>query len=183
MNAYEAWTLAIAALSLALSSTTFYHWFLDRRVRLRVVCRPSNLFDPERGVRLGWGFTVVVVNLSAFPVWITEVGYLDPKGPGRFTIMMADANSKFLALPLKLDARQSLRGFVRPNDLLTAGRERPGRMFVQTECGRVVKGPRYADAIRLGLTLGAIDAGAASGLLTQRQIDACLSKRPRQRAS
>lgn len=179
MSPFEAWTLLIAGVSLILSSVTFYHWFLDRRVRLRLSCGPARVWSPETNRVLGWSFSVTVVNLSSFPIWISEVGYTEATGPGRFRFFLASDTGTHLLMPQKVEPRGRLHGFVGPTELLSMSSKEPfpKRLFARTECGVSVRGPRYRVALEQALSLGAIERDQVRGVLTPRQIERALRRR------
>lgn len=125
-------TLSIAVLGAVLGIINTWHSMDERRVRLRVA--PKFAFfthGSELGEQMG---CIEIINLSAFPVGVQEVGFT-MSGKTRQTIL-APITVDRQPFPRRLEPRQSVSAYF---DLKAI---RPGiiKAYVRTECGEVVYG-------------------------------------------
>ncbi|WP_125900957.1 hypothetical protein [Methylobacterium indicum] len=130
-------TLGAALLGAGLGIMNTWNTINARRVRLRV--RPADAISVPQGNRM---FSIEVVNLSTFPVTITEVGLTDgPKNidkGARFVIgnpILIDGKP----WPRRLEVRESVSAYFDPRQLAGQGIS-IGRAFARTSCGEVAYG-------------------------------------------
>lgn len=99
-------TLAIAVLGAALGILNTWNSINDRRVRIRVV--------PKWSIAPGFsGMAIEVVNLSAFPITISEIGFTIGRSRGTLPRRAPISAQMFVdgtALPIKLDRHASFSG-------------------------------------------------------------------------
>ena len=129
-------TIAIAALGAVLGIVNTWHALNQRRVRLRVV--------PKLAV-LGVGTSsakkmvcIEVVNLSAFPISLSEIGFTlagDPKIASRLSVM-APITTDQKPIARTLAPRHGVTGFFE-FDNLTPGIK---KAYARTECGTTTYG-------------------------------------------
>lgn len=100
-----------------------------KRVRIKV--RPAFSITVPNG---DYFFSIEVINLSAFPMTVAEVGFT---GNGGQYPIMNQLPFNPVALPKRLDPRESISILFDPSGLL--GKE-IGKAYVRTSCGEVIKG-------------------------------------------
>lgn len=102
-------TLAIAVLGAALGILNTWNSINDRRVRIRVV--------PKGSLAPGFsGMAIEVVNLSAFPITISEIGFTIGRSQGTLPRRAPIPAQMFVdgtAVPIKLDRHASFSGTFR----------------------------------------------------------------------
>ncbi len=133
-------TIAIAVVGAVLGIINTWQVLDQRRVRLRVVPQIARMFfRGEFGKPMG---CIEVINLSAFPVRIHEIGFTikgDPRSNKRLVIsapLTADQKPFARTLP----ARHSVTGYF---DLNTIGPE-IRKAYVMTDCREVAYGKGQA---------------------------------------
>jgi hypothetical protein len=129
-------TMSIAGLGAALGIINTWHALDQRRVRLRVIPKLAYPFlGGDFGEIMG---CIEVVNLSAFPISISEIGFTidgDPRKRRRLAILE----------PLTSD-RQPLARTLEPRHVVTGyfdlSRMEAGikKAYVRTDCGEVAYG-------------------------------------------
>lgn len=99
-------TLAIAVLGAVLGILNTWNSINDRRVRIRVV--------PKWSLAPGFsGMAIEVVNLSSFPVTISEIGFTIGRSRGSLPRRIALAAQSFVdgtELPIRLERHASFSG-------------------------------------------------------------------------
>ncbi len=129
-------TLGAALLGAGLGIMNTWHAISARRVRLRV--RPSFAIGPA-GQQM---FSIEVVNLSSFPLTISEVGFsLDwrdiDRGSRAAVTMPIVIDRK--PWPRRLEAREAVSLYFDPPDPGRGGKM-IGKAYAQTSCGEVCYG-------------------------------------------
>ncbi len=107
----------------------------QRRVRLRI--RPTHAFT-SNGTRM---FCIEVINLSTFPVTISEVGFSTRRwiNRGSRLVVVAPVIIDAKPWPRRLESRESVSAYFSPDDVL--GQLKPiSRAYAQTSCGEVAYG-------------------------------------------
>ncbi len=135
MQLQEIVTLILGTVGTVLGLVNTYVQLNTRRVRLKVI--PSSALVVAAGALTnvndhiaGGGLAIEVVNLSAFAVTVTEVGYTAPNR-SRVVIrepLMGDAKP----LPRRLEPRESFTAYVVD---LTYIPSNIGRAYARTACG------------------------------------------------
>ncbi|WP_417424701.1 hypothetical protein [Hoeflea sp.] len=131
MDWFNGITMAIAIIGAVLGILNTWFVIDQRRVRLRV--RPA--YAIARG---GIGFSIQVTNLSAFPLTVTEVGFVLP-GKKRAAItdpMFMDGKE----WPRRLEARESVTAYFDPTGLPKGKIKHIGKAYAQTACGEAAYG-------------------------------------------
>jgi len=128
-------TISIAALGAVLGIINTWHALDQRRVRLRVV--PKIAFAPggEFGETMG---CIEVVNLSSFPVSISEIGFTidgDPRKHRRLAILEPLTPDR-QPIARTLEARHGVTGYFSLNRMEPSIQ----KAYVRTECGEVAYG-------------------------------------------
>ncbi len=128
----DAITLAIALFGAALSLFNTWGAIVQRRVRLRV--RPMYAIGGPHGQTM---FSIEVVNLSAFAVTITEVGFTlngstTERGPRAAVVRPIIVVGG--AWPRRLEARESASFYCDPREVVSRG-QKIGRAYAHTACG------------------------------------------------
>jgi hypothetical protein len=99
-------TLSIAVLGAVLGLLNTWNGINDRRVRLRVV--------PKWSISPGFnGLAIEVVNLSAFPITVSEIGFTIGRSRGPLPRRAPIPPQKFVdqtRLPVRLERHQSFSG-------------------------------------------------------------------------
>ena len=125
-------TIGAAILGAALGIMNTWNSFDQRRVRMRV--RPAHAIVPYSDHP---HFCVEVINLSGFPITVSEVGFT-LKGAKRMPI----CRLTFLdgrALPRRLEAREAMTAYFDPTELMALTMSL-GKAYARTSCGEQVVG-------------------------------------------
>jgi hypothetical protein len=128
-------TFGAALLGAALGIMNTWNAISQRRLRLRV--RPAHAISMPHGTK---AFSIEVINLSAFPVTITEVGFALKKGikkSRRFAVVqpiVIDGGP----WPRRLEPRAAVTAYCDPSTL--SGAEPIGKAYAQTSCDEVAYG-------------------------------------------
>ena len=132
---------ALAGVVLGLFNLWLY--FDQRRVKLRVTPLAFHLGPVGKSSVRFWhliddfpddaGLGVEVVNLSAFPVTITHAGFLDPKDQDRR--IMVNPPSAEEPWPRRLEPREAIQAYMRPQGANKPQRRPVGKAFAMTACG------------------------------------------------
>lgn len=129
-------TITIAALGAVLGIINTWHALDQRRVRLRVVPKIAHPFvGGDFGAPMG---CIEVVNLSAFPVSISEIGFTidgDPRKHKRLAIL-EPLTSDRKPITRTLEPRHGVTGYFDLNRM-EAGIH---KAYACTECGEVAYG-------------------------------------------
>jgi hypothetical protein len=141
MNSAPTWlayvTLGIALLGAFLGVVNTWQALKRDRVRLRVT--PSHAIQIPSGRDL---FAIEVVNLSAFPVTIVEVGFILDGARGKLPRRMMVTRPSFAddgPWPRRLEGRASVSAYFNPNDL-PRGAGRVTEAYARTQCGTLMLG-------------------------------------------
>lgn len=131
-NVKDGVTLSVAVLGAVLGIINTWHSMDERRLRLRVVPKFAHfVYDVELGPQKG---CIEVINLSAFPVGVQEVGFT-----------MAGKQRQVILQPMTMDERPFGRR-LEPRQSVNAYFDleaiSPGiiKAYVRTECGELVYG-------------------------------------------
>ena len=127
----DAVTIGIAMLGAVLGVMNTWHAMNQRRVRVRVTPHFAMALDGQP-----LGVTIEVINLSAFPVTMAEVGF--SCGSGRVPIMLPQVIGGG-GLPVRMQPREALSVWLNPAEF-TAPEGKLGGAYVRTACGRVIYG-------------------------------------------
>jgi hypothetical protein len=127
--------MSAAILGAGLGIMNTWNAFNQRRVRLRVT--PVHAFGPG-GQR---GFGIEVVNLSAFPVTVTDVGFsMDRRSDkGQRISIIQPILTDGKPWPRRLEARESVSVFFDLRELGQHGKS-IRKAYVRTSCDMVVLG-------------------------------------------
>jgi hypothetical protein len=127
-------TPTVAVLGLGLGIFNAWHSFYRRGVRLRVVPRsawigPGGIYSDVREHKPASTLCVEAVNLSEFPVTITEVGYTLPERNRARVIRPVLMDNK--EWPRRLQPRESVTTYLEEDGVSAA----IGRAYAKTDCG------------------------------------------------
>jgi hypothetical protein len=125
-------TLGVALLGAGLGIMNTWNAVSQRRVRVRVA--PSFLTEPD-GSPLG--FSIEIINLSAFPITLAEVGF--DAGRGKRVPARAAHFPDNKPLPRRIEPRESVLAMFCPAEFGLPNIEL-GDAYVRTACGRTVYG-------------------------------------------
>jgi hypothetical protein len=144
----QAVTLAIAVTGAVLGIINTWRSLNNDRVRVRL--------SASHGFGMGGSHCIVltVVNLSTFPVTITQMGFDRNDGPNHMQIPVPMFTRRE-ALPIRLEPRTSCTAFVPLVAMEKAQLAAIDRAYVNTACGRKVTSGRavchqVANAARAG---------------------------------
>lgn len=130
-------TIGAAALGAVLGIMNTWNAVNQRRVRLRV--RPAHATMVPSGRSM---FSIEVVNLSAFPLTISEVGFTLKRGgikqPRAAVITPILIDNK--PWPRKLEPRESVSVYFDPSTMRSGPGRRPLRAYARSACGEVEYG-------------------------------------------
>lgn len=141
-------TLCTAIIGAALGIMNTWHRFSKERVRLRVVPklgwrvgrtgilaadRPAAAAEDPTGGRPHDRLCIEVINLSAFPVTVCDVGF-GRVDRSRFAAVRPEL-SHGKAWPVRLEARESFVAYLLPNAKLSEGALKWARAYASTDCG------------------------------------------------
>jgi hypothetical protein len=134
----EQLTLGLAAVGAVLGVINTWHQINQGRVKLRVIPRSAvragnGAFATSMNRHLSDGSTpcIEVVNLSSFPVTVTEVGYTIPGDAHRVACpnpVVIDSKP----WPRRLEPRESVTAYI---DLNRVKDTRIGKAYAHTDCG------------------------------------------------
>lgn len=133
-------TIALASVGAVLGVINTWNAINQHRVRLRV--NPALAFAPD-GAPLA--LSIEIVNLSAFPITLTELGFKLSRAK---KIPMLDAASlDGKSLPRRLEAREAAVFLLNVQALSQARGLHLTKAYVRTACGRVKTGssPAFRD--------------------------------------
>lgn len=133
----ESVTLAIAVLGAVLGIINTWSGYNRDRLKLRVT--QSNAFDPRSGKWMATG--VSVINLSAFPVTIEEVGFHPTGNQDRFALFGGRTLSGE-GLPARIESREAITFYVQ----IQSGIPQDFRPYCKTGCNNTVFGKRVRPA-------------------------------------
>jgi hypothetical protein len=129
-------TMSIAAVGAVLGVINTWHSLDQRRIRLRVVPKIAHaVIGGDFGAAMG---CIEVVNLSAFPVSISEIGFTidgDPRKHRRLAILEPITPDR-QPLARTLEPRHAVTGYF-DLDRMDSGIK---KAYVRTECGEVAYG-------------------------------------------
>jgi hypothetical protein len=134
MTWIQAITLAIAMLGAVLGIINTFIAVNNRRVRLRV--RPMYTV----GAPAGAGFGIEVVNLSSFPVTISDVGLLYGRAWSALPARMVIADPILFdggGWPRRLEPRSEVSVYFDPRSIPA---RRFGKAYAKTSCGEIATG-------------------------------------------
>ena len=129
-------TLSLAAVGAVLGVINTWHSLDQRRVRLRVVPKIAQMITANNAS--GAMGCIEIVNLSAFPVSISEIGFTidgDPRKHRRLAIL-EPLTSDRQPLARTLESRHGITGYFDLNHLTPDIQ----KAYVRTECGEVAYG-------------------------------------------
>jgi hypothetical protein len=127
-------TMGAAALGAGLGIMNTWNSLNQRRVRLRVT--PMHTFSVPGGQQ---GFGIEVINLSAFPVTVIDVGFSIGRRlgkAGRLSVIqpiLIDGKP----WPRRLESRESVSTYPDPRELVGHGKK-IGKAYARTSCDTVV---------------------------------------------
>ena len=126
-------TIGAASVGAVLGIMNTWNAMNQRRVRLRVT--PTFVLTAQ-GDPLG--VSIEVINLSAFPLTVSEVGF--SAGRGRRIPILAP---KFLdngTFPRRLESREAMSAMFGPGDFEAPRGIKVGDAYARTACGRTIYG-------------------------------------------
>lgn len=126
--------MTVALIGAGLGILNTWHNFNRQRVRLKVIPKcawvvPAGIYSDVSRHRPTSNLCIEVVNLSEFPVTITNVGYCLPERNRARVILPILTDNK--GWPRRLQPRESVTAYVDKNELSGS----IGRAYAQTECG------------------------------------------------
>jgi hypothetical protein len=133
VNVYDAITLAIAATGAVLGIMNTWQQMSKDRVRLKVT--PAHALPVGRGRSGDWTLSIDVVNLSAFPVTVDEVGLELVTKQHLVNTPTTTANGG--ALPVRLEPREALTVLCYPELKLHPRLREVRAAYVRCQCGTV----------------------------------------------
>ena len=114
-------------------------WRATSQNRIKFTVRPTHVISVPDGTQ---GFSIEVVNLSNFPITVSEIGFTGAsnsiKRSGRFAV----TNSFTIArqtLPVRLESREAESFYFDPMDANLMGKA-IGKAYARTSCGEVAYG-------------------------------------------
>jgi len=127
-------SLTVAVIGAGLGILNTWHNFYRQRVRLKVIPKcawigPGGIYSDVRQHRPASTLCVEVVNLSEYPVTITEVGYwLPERNRARVVWPIIMDNKEW---PRRLQSRESVTAYLNKEDVPDS----IGRAYATTDCG------------------------------------------------
>ncbi len=110
--------------------------WVDKRGRALTAAVPMAAeSDPVRGQPPN-RLAIRVVNLSAFPVSVDDVGFGPIDGPSRFTIPFPEL-PEGISWPVRLESRQAVTAFCKIKNTERLGALKKPVAYAQTDCGTV----------------------------------------------
>jgi hypothetical protein len=126
-------TIGLGAVGAVLGIMNTWSAMDQRRVRIRVT--PAFLLETD-GNPLG--FSIETINLSAFPVTLSEIGF---RTSSRRRIVIGSYSTlDGRALPCRLGPREAISFMFGPKDFSPPAGHRIGAAYVRTACGRTITG-------------------------------------------
>ncbi len=139
----QAITLGVALLGAALGVLNTWHTMTANRVRLRVRPGYAHATDAQGRILSGVSpsFYIEVLNLSGFPLLVSEVGFtLDSRTTRTPRVPVTRPEIRDGGpWPRRLPPRESVTVYFEPIDLMGLG-SRMGRAYVHTACGEIAYG-------------------------------------------
>jgi hypothetical protein len=135
-DAKDVITISIAVVGAVLGIVNTWQAFDQRRVRLRVVPKLAHLVvESSLGEPMG---CIEVVNLSAFPVSISEIGFTVDGDPRKQRRLMIPSPMTLDRQPLArtLESRHAVTGYFDFAQINSSIR----KAYVRTDCGEVAYG-------------------------------------------
>ena len=129
-------TMTAAMIGAALGIMNTWNSMSQRRVRVRVIPQFVTGVD---GTPIG--FSIEVINLSAFAVTLAEVGFRTAEG--RKVPLPAASFSDNGRLPRRLEAREAVSAIFGPKDF-SAPNVKLRAAYARTACGRTIHGNSLA---------------------------------------
>jgi hypothetical protein len=126
-------TIGAASVGAVLGIMNTWNAMNQRRARLRVT--PSFVLTAE-GNPLG--VSIEVINLSAFPLTVSEVGF--SAGRGRRIPIQAPTFLDNERLPRRLESREAIAAMFGPGDFEAPRGIKIGDAYARTACGRTIYG-------------------------------------------
>jgi hypothetical protein len=128
-------TMGVALLGAVLGVMNTWNAMNQRRVRVRVT--PHFALDMSRQPV---GVSIELVNLSAFPVTIAEVGF--ECGAGRMALIQPQLLDH-RTIPVRLEAREATSVLVTPRNFAVPP-AKLGSAYARTACGEMIHGNSQA---------------------------------------
>jgi hypothetical protein len=131
-------TLCAAIIGAVLGILNMWNTLNQRRIRLRVSPAHAIFFPDHRR-----GFCIEVVNLSAFPVTINEVGFEIAGRIFKGSPRLAVPNPKLLdskPWPRRLESRESVSAYLDVQNKMVDRGEIITKAYVRTACGAIRHG-------------------------------------------
>ena len=129
-------TLVIAAIGAVLGIINTAHLLSQRKVRLRVIPMSvaaqlgSGILTSQHEYKPGTMLGIEVINLSVFPVTISEVGYTLRGVSSRAAVAWPELTDQ-KGWPRRLEPRESVSAYINPSLLTRQVR----RAYARTQCG------------------------------------------------
>lgn len=137
MNLTETITLSVAVLGAGLGILNTWNSISERKVKLRVI--------PKQAFGQGWlGVSIEIINLSAFPVTVQEVGFLIGRGRGPFPRRAPILDGMALGsvtMPCRIGSREAVTIVVEISRLDGLSL---GKAYALTSSGELIKGDSAA---------------------------------------
>lgn len=133
----ETFTLGIALLGAVLGVVNTWNGINRERVKLRVMPQNALAMGVAAQMFPGIEFSIEVVNLSAFPIVVQEVGFLH-RGLSSRAAVIQPITLEGTTTPRKLGPREAVSFYMpRPE---RRGKHSIESAYVRTACGRIFKG-------------------------------------------
>ena len=153
MTVYEAIALAIASVGAVLGIMNMWHQISRTSVRLRVIpkitwmlgggkmitgARPHSIMGELGKRRIPSRLSIEIVNLSEFPVTVSDVGF-GPVHGDRLTLFQPELTPS-KNWPVRLESREAVTAHAGVGYNLDSAKLRKTCAYACTDCGRVVYG-------------------------------------------
>lgn len=129
-------TISIAAVGAVLGIINTVHSLDQRRVKLRVTPKSAHfVYGGELGEEM---VCIEVINLSAFPVSVQEIGFTisGDVSKGKRAVITAPITMDRQPFPRRLESRQAVSGYF---DLKSMPKN-IGKAYVRTDCDEIAYG-------------------------------------------
>lgn len=137
MDATQTITIILALIGTILGVLNTLDHFLRKRVNLRV--RPGQGVCVGGVAHLGKILSIEAVNLSDFPLTISDVGFIQQKTNNRLCCINPITNSG-QSLPIRLESRESVVFYQPKSNIEPSEFASVNAAYVSTACGMVLKG-------------------------------------------
>jgi hypothetical protein len=136
VNLKDIVTVSLALLGAVLGIINTVHSLNQNRLKLVVRAKSAYpVFGGTFGQKMG---CIEVTNLSAFPVYVSEIGFEIPHATNRLALLQP-ITTDGLSFARRLESRQSVTGYFQLDNSLSSG----GRSYVKTDCNEIAHGNTF----------------------------------------